>query len=378
MSFQTTDAFRELLDLLRGADLNFLEGDRALAAEVDVAEGYRFLTQVFEVALKIYLFNDPARPELVPITSPTLKWGGDNSDAFYYYAPVNAAHRYRIRGQRGDACYLSVCVYAGPDDGRWSNRIVSNLNDRTIHFEPDGSFDLTVSQTPVHTNEGRETSNEGRANWLALDPEAVALVARDYHVDPVRGRKTTYLMESLDDASPPPPLSDAAAARSFRAATNFIRELLAISPLPSGGPPNTITPVWKVPDVTYGWAAPDAHYAGGSFDLEEGQMLVIEGRSPQCAYWGMMLWNPFMQTFDYRYERIGINHGQVKYEADGSWRIVVAAHDPGLPNWVSTAGHRHGRIWFRWFLAEATPEQPVARVETYPPGSFPSEGRGGH
>jgi hypothetical protein len=120
MAFQTTDAFRALLDLLRSADANFLAGDRALTDEVHIAAGYRFLTQVLEVASKIYLFADPARPEMVPITSPTLKWGGDNSDAFYYFAPVNAAHRYRLRGRRGDACYISVCVYAGPDDGRWS------------------------------------------------------------------------------------------------------------------------------------------------------------------------------------------------------------------------------------------------------------------
>src|SRR5262245_19385679 len=148
MTFQTTEAFRALLDLLRSADANFLTGDRALGDEIYIAEGYRFLTQVLEVASKIYLFADPARPEIVPITSATLKWGGDNSDAFYYFAAVNGEHRYRLRGQRGDACYMSVCVYAGPDDGRWSNRIVSNLNDRTIRFELDGSFELVISQNP--------------------------------------------------------------------------------------------------------------------------------------------------------------------------------------------------------------------------------------
>jgi hypothetical protein len=360
MALQTTAAFGELLELLRTADANFLAGERAVGDEVYVAEGYRFLTQVLEVAAKIYLFADPARPEMVPITSPTLKWGGDNSDAFYYFAPVEAAHRYRIRGQRGDACYMSVCVYAGPNDGRWSNRIVSNLNDRSIRFEPDGSFELLVSQTL--TDQPQTTSHKPPTNWLALDDEAVALVARDYHVDPQHGHKTTYRIEAIDSASPPPPLDDQTTAARFRAVTNFIRELLMISPLPATGAANTITDVWKVPDITYGWAAPDAHYAGGSFDLQDNEALVIEGRSPQCAYWGMMLWNPFMQTFDYRYERVGINGKQVQYESDGSWRILIAARDPGCPNWVSTAGHRRGRIWFRWFLAEETPPQPVARV----------------
>jgi hypothetical protein len=29
---------------------------------------------------------------------------------------------------------------------------------------------------------------------------------------------------------------------------------------------------------------------------------------------------------------------------------------------VSTAGHHKGRIWFRWFLPEATPDQPAVEV----------------
>jgi hypothetical protein len=50
------------------------------------------------------------------------------------------------------------------------------------------------------------------------------------------------------------------------------------------------------------------------------------------------------------------------YEPDGSWKIVVAERDPGHPNWVSTQGHPTGRIWFRWFLPDATPEPLATRV----------------
>jgi hypothetical protein len=76
-----------------------------------------------------------------------------------------------------------------------------------------------------------------------------------------------------------------------------------------------------------------------------------------------MLWNPFMQTFDYRYERIGINGEQAVFEPDGSWTLVIAARDPSHPNWLSTAGHRKGVIFFRWFLAQESPPNPVAAVE---------------
>ena len=57
-----------------------------------------------------------------------------------------------------------------------------------------------------------------------------------------------------------------------------------------------------------------------------------------------------------------INGQQVAYEPDGSWEIVVAERDPGHANWVSTQNHRHGLIWFRWFLPDVTPDRPTTRV----------------
>jgi hypothetical protein len=346
-------AFHELLDLLRDADKTFVEGDRALTDEVGVAEGYRFLSDALHAATEIYLRSDAARPSFVPIVGPTFKWGGDNSDAFYYFAPVSPDLEYVVRGKRGDAVYISVCVYGGPDDGRWSTRIVSNVSDRDLTFDDEGRFEIVVSRT-------RPT--DGRA-WLELADDANALLTRDYHVDPAHGAPTVYEIEAVPAAAPPPPLRDADLAARLRSATNFLRELLPITPIPHPAEPNTIADVWEVPSATYGWAAKDAHYAMGSFELADDEQLVIEGRSPECAYWGCMLWNPFMQTFDYRYERIGINGAQATYEADGSWRLVVAAKDPGVPNWLSTAGHTRGVVFFRWFLASETPATPVAHVE---------------
>jgi len=40
MAYETTDAFRELLDLIGSAEGLFLTGDRAVPDEVSVVEGY--------------------------------------------------------------------------------------------------------------------------------------------------------------------------------------------------------------------------------------------------------------------------------------------------------------------------------------------------
>ena len=134
-------------------------------------------------------------------------------------------------------------------------------------------------------------------------------------------------------------------------------------PIPLGTP-NTVDEPYGVPSQTFGWAAGDAAYAMGSYELAEDEALVIEGRSPACAFWNVCLWNQFLHTYDYAYERVTLNGDQAVYEPDGSWRLVVARRDPGHPNWISTAGHSRGRIWFRWFLPEATPARPTTRASS--------------
>jgi hypothetical protein len=53
--------------------------------------------------------------------------------------PVDPARTYHVSGNRGDAVYLSMTVYGGPDDGRYSDRIVGTLNDRQLNSTPTGT-----------------------------------------------------------------------------------------------------------------------------------------------------------------------------------------------------------------------------------------------
>jgi hypothetical protein len=161
---------------------------------------YRMLTEILHVALDCYLWADAARPEIVPIVGPTKKFGGDNANAFYRFVPIDPRRRYRLRGRRGDAVDLSITVYGGPSDGRWSNRIVATLNDRQMKIEPDGSFEVTLAAS--------EAPGHGAVNWIRLEDDAVACVTRDYLADPKTGRQATWSIESLDPA-PPPRLDDA-------------------------------------------------------------------------------------------------------------------------------------------------------------------------
>jgi hypothetical protein len=347
---ETGKVFNELIEELRGLEQRLLEGPNRPLDDQGLLEGYKWIFSILAVGLDAFVWADPGRPRFVDIVGPYRKWGGDNADAFYQYAPIDPTRTYRVRGRRGDAVYFSLTVYGGPNDGRYSDRIVGTVNDRMLDVAPDGSFELTLSP---ETQEG---------TWLELDPDAVCAITRDYVVDPAHGRRVEWDIEAVD-----PPATwredDADLARRFRATVTWIREQAQLVPL-GFGDPNAVAEPYPVPAVTYGWAAGDAAYAMGSFDLAPDQALVIKGRSPECAFWNLCLWNQFLHTYNYDYERVTINGGQVKYDDDGSWTIIVAHRDPGHANWVSTAGHPRGLLWFRWFHPSATPERPATEVIT--------------
>jgi hypothetical protein len=340
---ETRAVVHELISELAKLDERFAGLD-----EPSTLEGYKWIFSILQVGLDAFVWADTGRPRFSDIVGPSKKWGGDNPDAFYQYAPIDPNRSYVVRGTRGDAVYLSITVYGGPDDGHYSERIVGTINGRDLTFDASGAFELTIGP------EARSGAH------IQLAPDAVCAITRDYIVEPDVGRRTEWRIESVDPPSTPV-VDDADLARRFRATLTWLKDQANIVPL-SLDNPNTVDPPYPVPAQTFGWAAGDAAYAMGRFELGAGQSLELRGRSPGCAFWNMVLWNPFLHTYDYAYERVAINGEQIVYEDDGSWVISIAPHDTGHPNWVSTQGHERGLIWFRWFLPSQTPDAIDVRV----------------
>lgn len=343
-------AWHALLDLLREADQTFLTGARADLDALGVAEGYRHLTHLLSYALDLYLEADPERPAFTSLASPTRKILGDNVDSRYFFAPLRGDRRYRIDGQRGDEDYLAFCVYGGPPDGAWSTRVLANVSQRELACDAAGRYTLTLAP------------DAAGANAIRLEPDAVCVIAREYYADRATARPGTFTITALDPPPAPPLADDAWTARGLRAAATFIRDTIQITPLPGGLPPNHLGPAMAWNPHQPGWGTPDNVYSLGLFRLDPDEALVIEGRSPPCTYWGAQVWNRYMQSLDYRYHRVSLNHAQTRLEADGSFRLVIAHRDPGLPNWISTAGHREGLVFCRWLQADSLPDQPHTRL----------------
>jgi hypothetical protein len=350
MGTETEAVFSELL-------VELTEQHRRLVAQLSdpgdeqtLLEAHKWLLSILQVAADTQLWADPTHPRFIEIVGPYKKWGGDNSDAFYCFAPVDPSRTYRVVVRRGEAVYLSLTVYGGPDDGHYSNRIVGSLNDREARPGPDGMITMVLS--PTDPNDGTP--------WIELTPDAVAIITRDYLADPNEDARAVWQISTVADQAPYRE-TDAVLARRFRAALTWLRDQAVMVPL-ALGEPNTVDAPYPVPTTTFGWAAGDAAYAMGSFALDDDQALIVRGTSPACAFWNLCLWNPFLHTYNYDYERVTINGSQIHYEDDGSWEIMISPTDTGHPNWVSTAGHHKGRIWLRWFLPEETPVQPKVEV----------------
>src|ERR1700722_6963888 len=133
----TAAVFHELIDELAALEGRLQLPDIPLD-ELSVLEGYKWIFTILAVGLDAQVWADPGRPRFVDIVGPYRKWGGDNADAFYQYAPIDPERTYVVTGRKGDADYLSLTVYGGPSDGRYSERIVGTINDRGPEFADAG------------------------------------------------------------------------------------------------------------------------------------------------------------------------------------------------------------------------------------------------
>ena len=106
---------------------------------------------------------------------------------------------------------------------------------------------------------------------------------------------------------------------------------------------------------------PNICYYHSYWALGPEEALVIEVTPPECTSWNFQLDNHWMESLDYRYHRVDVNHFGAEREPNGGVRLIVAHEDPGHPNWLDTAGHACGTMCLRWIGADAHP-QPATRV----------------
>ena len=348
-------ALADLTDGLRRAGA-VVVSDRAPAPAVDRAAGFRHLLVLLALGIDEALRpSDPYDPVFAPANvDNVLKWGMDCPDAAYTGAAVRPDATYRIRGHRSTVRYLGFQVMSGIANA--GNVVADDLD-----IAPDGSFEIVVG------------GPERPGNWMALADDASSVVVRQFFYDwdtEAPARLTIECLTAPDRPGPdrpapaPDALSPAGVARQLTAIGAFVEASVAFwLDIEESGraqgvnlfrPPVTRTDIGGAAENVTVW---------GSWELADDEVLLIELRPPEALYWSISLGNYWWETIDYANHQSSLNGHQAVVDDDGVFRAVVAGRDPGVANWLDTAGQRHGAMICRFVRADAAPV-PTTRLLT--------------
>jgi len=319
---------------------------------LDRAEGFRYVSRLARAALETFVeYADPAAPAFHRPVHETVKIGADNPDNHYLHATVSGDHEYRIVGRRGTVAYLGFGAQSPGVASTGDSEQSGYLEARDMQIDPDGSFVIHLSREPRS------------GNWLPLSATTNAVIVRQTFLDREKETPADLRIERVDGDGRPEPLTPERLGAGLAAAAGLVTGCTALF---SGWARGFTRHANQLPEfdnsVSMGAGGdPNITYYHSYWALGPGEALVIEATPPECEAWNFQLDNWWMESLDYRYHRIHVNKHTARYEPDGSVRIVVAHEDPGLPNWIETAGHRHGTMCFRWIRAKEHPE-PRTRV----------------
>jgi hypothetical protein len=357
-------AFDALLATLTEAADRYAGAEWGLVAPDDVAGGLRVLTHLLEGGLVGHFEDDPSQPVFRRIVTSTRKAMGDNPDAIYYDASVSSRFAYRVRGRMAGAIYVSFTVEAGGPDGGWPERTAGVLNDTQFDVDADGRFEVYLG------------GPRRERNWIALADDAMRITSRHYWEEtwspatpPIPD--LALAIDAIDGPgplAPSAPPSDASVAEGFRRVERYVRSRTLDQPKPgeAGQPPfvsrepNQFPP--PVPPGDHPLAAADAAYSMAPYVLGPDEALVITARWPECRCANVMIWNRHLQTNDYAHRPVSLNRAQTQLNADGTFDVVIAHRDPGVPNWIDTEGRPFAMVFWRFFLPVGPIETPRARV----------------
>ena len=300
-------------------------------------------------------FADPAAPVLRRTVHETVKMGADNPDNWYENAPVHGDYVYRLSGSRGTVPYLSIATQQGHYGQGAGMPPAGFVEAKDLTLGPDGELDLILSKEPRP------------GNWLKLPDAYGTLIVRQTFSDrSTRNSAPSSRSSASKGASTVAnTLTPAGITRGLQSAASLVSACAMIFPnWAKGFRKHTNQLPQFDPQLSRMFGGdPNIAYYHSYWELADDEALVIEVTPPACDYWNFQLNNFWMESLDYRAHDICINQAGAKARPDGSVRIVVSQRNPGVDNWLDTAGHRFGTMCFRWVRAAS---HPVPRTSVIP------------
>lgn len=341
-------AWTGLVDALAEAGRR-MEKSAAGLSEEERTDGFRALARALANQLG-RLEVDDARPELAPFNLWRQKFYMDNPDCLYWVAEIASGGVYRIEGRAANAAFTSLNVYAGAG---LEAQTVARLTSDDLELDGQGRFCVTLGGDPA-TAQGQ---------WAAIPPNANMIWLRQFYDDPSAMDGACSIVRL--DPTPAPAIIEAQrfVRRLARtgATLDQASKVLARGASHAVEPPNSIRE-WSEMQGGAVYTEPGIHYQRGAWSLQPGEALVIEGKAVEARHASVLLYSRFLNSLDYRNRQVSLAGERFRTEADGSFRIILAAEDPGQPNWLDTEGRPYGHFVIRWLQPETTPLLPSVHV----------------
>ncbi|MDB6089381.1 MAG: hypothetical protein JWN85_2165 [Gammaproteobacteria bacterium] len=322
-----------------------------------VQESYRLLLYGLARSLSDAVVGDRRHPMFVPEISLAQNIFQPNSDTVYKTAMIEGSGTYRIRGERGTT-RLFILAQLGPDTIRTGQHsaALKQYDFDTLNLDAEGRFDVIISRA-------RPAGYDG--DWWELDQRAEKFMVRTVGCRWGDEREPRYGIDRLD--VPPSKGRPSAADLAFR-----LSEIPTITGNCACTFPDHVEKLrqdgyinrLKVFDVSQMSGLNRQHYYEGAYELADDEALIVAAKVPDnVKYWSLILTNDLYETTDWANNQASLNDTQAHVDSDGWFRAVVAARDPGVPNWLDTAGYSSGAIQGRWFDASSAPIPQVRKVK---------------
>jgi hypothetical protein len=349
------DGLRILPDRLLSRLPESMRGDPQVQQEVA-----RYVLEALAYSSIDAIGGDGDHPVFLPASGPILNVGQPNADTVYRVARITPGGSYRLRGKRGSLRIASV-GQVGPTPGERGTAATQpgptkgyqDLN--SLQVDAQGRFDVLLSPTRPKGYQG---------DWWPLVPTANKLLLRMVRSDWSREQDPTLSIERIDKPVTRSRLTAADLEQRLRQLPNttlFMPWMFVdhVERLRREGYVNKL----KAFDISQMGGLQGQSYFEGAYDLRDDEALLIEAKVPaKCLYRSLILTNELYETTDWYNNQSSLNDSQAQADDDGVLRIVVSAKDPGVINWLDTAGYGRGAVQGRWMGCEDVPVPSVEKV----------------
>jgi hypothetical protein len=337
-------AWTHLLERL-AESARVVESDPANRNRVDLAAGMRHLLVLLAAGIDEVLRFDPDPVLAVAATSTddAVTWGMECPDCIYTRAVLRGGESYRLFGNRGTARYVGL---------QTMNGIVSTANELVdeLEVDADGNFAVVLS------------ADQQSGNWMRIEGENPTLTVRHFFYDWDSEVPSSLRIERLGAREPSNAHAidpQAAVSRQLVALGDFVHDNLAFFlQFGAASPTNGFLPPIDRSDIG---AAAENRPVIGRWELGPDEALIVEVEPPQGVYWSFSIGNPWWETIHYGRHQSSLNAHQAAVDSDSLVRVVLCDRDPGVANWLDTAGYSNGPIILRCVRTETAPT-PSTRV----------------